>query len=305
MKLNFGDNNVSDKSAKQNDVERFWDETPCDSEKSNEDKNRHEYYIQIEKDRYSHQSHIKKIIAEIDIKGKKVLEIGTGVGTDARKMIEHGAIYTGINVDKGSANATNKALEIFGLKGKAIQCSATNMIFEDESFDIVYSFGVLHHIPDVAKAISEILRVLKPGGKLIVMVYNRKSINYYIEIMILRKIFLRLILLPGVINILKTAGFSEKVLSRHKELFSEKTKYSNEEWLSRNTDGPDNPFSRVYNYNELNELLSDFNIELQKVYFFDYTHWGIFGNVLPKFLINILGSSFGWHRMAYAVKRLS
>lgn len=175
----------------QDRVRAYWNDKPCDSELSDRDRLSREYFLDIERKRYDLQPHIHDILSKIDWRGKRVLEIGTGVGTDARQIIARGGLYVGTNVDRGSTEATSQALRVFSLPGIARECDATSLVFPDSTFDVVYSFGVLHHIPDVARAVAEIRRVLKPGGELLVMLYNRTSINYMIEIMLLRKIGLR------------------------------------------------------------------------------------------------------------------
>ena len=293
---------MNEKNRVQKDVENFWDKRPCDSDVSSKSQAERLYYEEIEADRYLHQGHINTIMDWVDWEGKKVLEIGTGVGTDARNMIQRGAIYQGINVDKGSVDLTSKALAVYGHEGRVDQCSATELMFPDESFDVVYSFGVLHHIPDADAAIKEVYRVLKPGGELLIMVYNRTSINYKLEIMFLRKLFIRVLCLPGVIPFLGLLRFPVNKLKRHAELYSENKNISNEEWLSRNTDGPDNPYSIVYDYDELDKYLSEFNVIKQEVFFFDASHWGVLGRLLPKKVVSYFGSKYGWHRVAYATK---
>jgi ubiquinone/menaquinone biosynthesis C-methylase UbiE len=287
---------------KQNSVEQFWNQKPCDSDMSFKQQGLLDYYNEIEQDRYFYQGHINRIMDWVQWEGKQVLEIGTGVGTDARNIVRRGGIYLGINVDQGSVDATKKALDVFGLDGEVKKCSATELSLPDESVDIVYSFGVLHHIPDVEKAVSEIERVLKPGGKLLIMVYNRASINYKIEILIIRKILVRFLRLPGMINLLSFLGFPKEKLKRHLEIFSSNKNMPEEEWLSRNTDGPDNPYSLVYNQNEIEKLLHAFEIHKNEVFYFDVRHWGKLSKLFPKCLVDFLGKHYGWHRVVYATK---
>lgn len=286
----------------QNAVEQFWDQKPCDSDMSSKQHGLLDYYNEIEQDRYSYQGHINRIMDWVQWNGKQVLEIGTGVGTDARNIIRRGGTYLGINVDQGSVDATKKALDVFGLEGEVKKCSATELFLPNESIDIVYSFGVIHHIPDAKKAISEIERVLKPGGKLLIMVYNRTSINYKLEILILRKILVRFLGIPGMIKLLSFLGFPKEKLQRHLEIFSSNKKMSDEEWLSRNTDGPDNPYSLVYDQNEIETLLHAFEIDKNEVFYFDTRHWGKLGKLFPKNLVEFLGRRYGWHRVVYASK---
>lgn len=295
---------MKDAAKQQEEVKQFWSSKPCDSDQSEKNPRTTDYFLEIENERYRYQAHILRLLSKIDWRNKRVLEIGTGVGTDARKIVEHGGIYTGINVDAGSVDMTTKALSAFSLPGEVRQCSATDMAFGNESFDIVYSFGVLHHIPEVEKAVAEIRRVLKPGGELFVMLYNKSSINYNIEILFLRKLFLILLALPGVIGVLHFLGFPKEKLKRHAEIYRTSKKMSAQEWLSRNTDGPDNPYSCVYGRREAEKLFKYFEIISDEVYFFDYRHWGIFGRAMPQSLVNFLGRRWGWHRIVHAVKRL-
>ena len=292
---------MSDVEKKQQDVQAFWNEKPCDSDVSLKAHDDRTYYEEIESDRYKYQGHINHIMGWLSWENRKVLEIGTGVGTDARNIISRGGEYQGINVDQGSVDATAKALKVYRLAGNVIQCSATDLVFPDNSFDIVYSFGVLHHIPDVERAVSEINRVLKPGGKLLVMLYNRSSINYKLEILVIRKLFVRLLRIPGLIRVFGLMGLPEIKLRRHAELFASR-KMSAEEWLSRNTDGPDNPYSLVYSRQEIEKVLNKFVIDKNEVFYFDARHWGLLGKLLPASIVDYLGRRWGWHRVVYASK---
>lgn len=288
--------------GRQGQVESFWNSKPCDSDRSALAPKSREYFLEIERERYRYQHHIPQILSRADFRGKRVLEIGTGVGTDARHIIGKGGLYIGVNVDQGSTDMTASALEAFALPGTVERCSATSLKYDDESFDVIYSFGVLHHIPDVEKAISEIYRVLKPSGTLLIMLYNRSSINYRVEIMFLRKLFLHLLTVPGAIPFLTKIGFPREKLERHRELYRMAERVGDDEWLSRNTDGPDNPYSRVYGRSEIEALLSRFRILRQEIYFLDARHWGILGGLLPRAAIEWLGRRWGWHRVVYASK---
>ena len=287
----------------QERVREFWNNQPCDSELSDRDRQSRDYFLEIERSRYALQPHIPDILARIDWRGKRVLEIGTGVGTDARNIIGRGGIYTGINIDRGSTAATAQALRTFSLPGVALQGNAVSLDFPDSTFDVVYSFGVLHHIPEVEQAAAEIHRVLKPGGELLVMLYNRASINYVVEIMFLRKLGLRILSAPGCIALLARMGFPRQKLLRHAELHRRGKPMTDQEWLGRNTNGPDYPYCRgVYGAAEAAELLAAFQVKCNEVYFFDHRHWGILGRLLPRNLRILLGRHWGWHRIVHAQK---
>jgi SAM-dependent methyltransferase len=289
-------------SVIQERVRKYWDGGPCDSEESDRSRPPREYFLDIERQRYELQPHIPEVLSKIDWSGKRVLEIGSGLGTDARAIIGKGGDYTGINVDQASTEATAKALRTFSLRGSALQRDATSLDFPDAAFDVVYSFGVLHHIPAVGAAVTEIHRVLKPGGRLLLMLYNRTSINYSIEIMFLRKLALRVLTLPGAIAVLARMGFPRRKLERHRELAAQLGSMKDDEWLSRNTDGPDNPHSVAYDAAQAAALLCAFRILENEVCFFDHRHWGLLGSLLPERLRRALGQRWGWHRIVHAVK---
>lgn len=299
----LSENGPKNAEAVQGEVAAFWNAEPCDSENSLLSPTTQEYYKEIEADRYAYQGHILEILNWLEWNGRNVLEIGTGVGTDARQMVVRGANYNGINVDPASCETTRTALKVFGHAGEVRNMSATEMSFQPSMFDTVYSFGVLHHIPDVQKAVSNIHRVLKPGGKVIFMVYNRSSINYQVEIRYLRRWMLKILKLPGLIPFFGKIGFPEEKLQRHVELFEKFGKMSDAEWLSRNTDGPDNPYSLVYGRDEIAPLLGEgFHVLRNEVYYFDWRHWGMLGRVLPQALVSWLGRRWGWHRVVLAQK---
>jgi len=291
-----------DSALAQERVRAYWNGKPCESELSDLPRWSREYFLDIERRRYELQPHILEIQSKLDWKRKQVLEIGTGLGTDARRIIGMGGVYTGINVDSASTEATLQALRAFSRPGVVLVKDATSLDFPDGSFDVVYSFGVLHHIPDAESAVAEIHRVLKPGGELLVMLYNRSSINYAIEIMFLRKLCLRILHFPGAIALLRRLGFPRDKLERHLELRRAQSGMTDEEWLSRNTDGPDNPYSRVYGAKEAEDLLKAFRIEQNELHFFDHRHWGRLGHLLPESVRRAAGRHWGWHRIVYAKK---
>jgi len=107
---------------------------------------------------------------------KKVLEVGVGDGIDHLELAKAGAILSGIDITPKSIELTKKNLELHGYKSNLLVADAENLPFEDNSFDVVYSFGVLLSVPDTQKAIDEICRVLKPSGKAIVSLYHKYSL---------------------------------------------------------------------------------------------------------------------------------
>lgn len=110
--------------------------------------------------------------------GKKVLDVGAGNGYVLSKYAQEGAHVVGADITKKAIDLCRKRFGLLGLEGNFVLGNAETLPFEPESFDCVCCMGVLHHTPSPRKAVDEIFRVLKPGGRLIAMVYHRNSILY-------------------------------------------------------------------------------------------------------------------------------
>jgi ubiquinone/menaquinone biosynthesis C-methylase UbiE len=108
--------------------------------------------------------------------GLRVLEIGCGPGYDALTLLQNGALYSGIDIAPENIERTRKHLAPYGFEPDVREGDAEALSFPDATFDVVYSNGVLHHVPSIATALAECKRVLKPGGCLYLVVYNRLSI---------------------------------------------------------------------------------------------------------------------------------
>jgi SAM-dependent methyltransferase len=108
-------------------------------------------------------------------KGKKVLEIGVGLGADHQRFAQAGAELHGIDLTRRAVEHTRRFLVFSGLKSNLSVGDAENLDFPDQYFDIVYSWGVLHHSPDTPKTIIEVHRVLKLGGSARIMIYHKWS----------------------------------------------------------------------------------------------------------------------------------
>ncbi|MGB9680636.1 MAG: class I SAM-dependent methyltransferase [Minisyncoccia bacterium] len=113
-------------------------------------------------------------------KDKRVLEVGVGDGIDHLELAKAGAILTGIDITPKSIELTKQNLELHGYKSTLFVADAEILPFEDSIFDAVYSFGVLHHVPNIQKAINEIYKVLKPGGKAVVSLYHKDSLSFWL-----------------------------------------------------------------------------------------------------------------------------
>ena len=134
--------------------------------------------------RYSLQDYMHKVIRFGDYEGKRILEIGCGSGIDSVEFLRYEAEEV-ISLDwtKSSVSMTKQLLEESHQKGCIIQADASHLPFNSNSFDVVYSFGVLHHIPDIEAVIKDIHRILRVDGILLTMFYNRNSLLYSYSIL--------------------------------------------------------------------------------------------------------------------------
>jgi 2-polyprenyl-3-methyl-5-hydroxy-6-metoxy-1,4-benzoquinol methylase len=279
------------------EVEQFWSAHPCGSDQSSA-VSRREYFQEIENRRYRLIRDIPEMARFGHFAGKEVLEVGCGIGTDGVQFARHGASYTGINLDAGSTQLAKECFAVCQATGTIAQMNAEAMSFPDNSFDHVYSLGVIHHTPHPERIVKEIHRVLRPGGSITVMIYNRSSINYHVEIMFLRKIF-RLLLTPRFAPrfFAFALGLDTSKLDRHRSIMLSE-RMTPERWISINTDGPDCPLARVYSRAEALSLFRSggFRELRTSIRFFNTEHYGYLGRCIPAGLADALGRRWGWSR---------
>jgi SAM-dependent methyltransferase len=162
------------KDSKQQ-VFDFWNAASCGEDLYLTSTKKSGYQDQA-KSRYELEPYILDFAKFEQSKGKRVLEIGVGLGADHQKFAEAGAILTGIDLTQRAIEHTKNRFDTFKLQSTLMNCDAENLSFADETFDIVYSWGVLHHSPNTPRAIGEVLRVLKPGGTARIMIYSKWSL---------------------------------------------------------------------------------------------------------------------------------
>lgn len=135
-----------------------------------------EFYLEIDK-RVPPCSLL--LINSLSLKNKDVLEVGVGAGSHAGLLSKNTKSFTGIDLTDYSVESTRKRMKVFGLNGEVLKMDAERMSFDDNSFDLVWAWGVIHHSANTAKVLKEIQRILRPGGRVITMVYHRGWWNYY------------------------------------------------------------------------------------------------------------------------------
>jgi SAM-dependent methyltransferase len=211
--------------------------------------------------RYHQEGHIPACLDRFDFRDKRVLEIGLGQGAESEQLIRRGARWSGLDLTPESVERVRARLELRALPhDKLQQGSALDIPWPDGSFDVVFSHGVLHHIPDIKTAQAEIHRVLRPRGTLIAMLYARRSLNYQLSIRIVRRAILatayplrRTRLLRDAPPILRQhlQNAEDEGLRRYLRL---------DAFTHRSTDGPLNPYARVYSLREVKADFPDFEL---------------------------------------------
>lgn len=286
-------------------VRDFWQKNPCGTKFTDAEMGTRAFYELTEEHRYAKEWHIPLAAGFEKTRGARVLEIGCGLGTDGAQFAKAGAIYTGVDLTSAAVELARKRFELFNLPGDFRTADAEKLDFPDESFDLVYSHGVLHHTPDTAAAVKEIHRVLRVGGRAIVMLYHRDSYNYRVNIRLLRRMGAHLLKNEtGLKLVHRLTGEPVESLREHARSLKEDARsyLAPDEFLSQHTDGAGNPLARVYSRREARELFKDFSEVKLAVHFLNKRWLPVVGNLLTRGMETRLASRWGWHLWIYATK---
>lgn len=167
----------SDLQITKETVRAWWNQQACGTQFAESDELTPAYFAEIEEARYRLEPYIHSFAQFTRYHGKKVLEVGIGAGTDFVQWVRAGALVYGVDLTVEAITHTRCRLELEGLQARDLrQADAEHLDYPDDSFDLVYSWGVIHHTPDPFKALSEIVRVARPGGEVKVMIYHRHSV---------------------------------------------------------------------------------------------------------------------------------
>lgn len=244
------------------EIQRWWNSSPCCSKATNAQWGTKQFYEHVDLYKDTYEPFVNGIADYATWNGKNILEIGVGVGKDFSRFASAGAAANGVDISFESLRLTKKRLEIFGLKGNLCLADAEQLPFKGDAFDLVFSWGALHHTPGTQAAVNEVYRCLKPNsGKLIVMLYNKKSIlNIYYTVL---------------------SFFSFNRPGRFAAL----------------TDGAGNPFSKAYSSRDALGMFSKFrNVKIQSY----EAKKSPFAKIFNFF--KILEKYFGWFMVIKAQK---
>jgi 2-polyprenyl-3-methyl-5-hydroxy-6-metoxy-1,4-benzoquinol methylase len=160
-------------------VKDFWDRRPCNIRHSPRPVGTREYFDEVEARNYFVEPHIPRFAQFERWCGKKVLEIGCGIGTDTINFARHGAHVTAVELSEKSLEIAQKRAEVYGLQDRIRFCPGNaeelTTFVPVEPYDLIYSFGVIHHTPNPERVVEQMCHYVQPGSTVKVMVYHRYS----------------------------------------------------------------------------------------------------------------------------------
>ena len=188
----------------------------------------------------------KYLLKNSELEGKILLDYGCGPGNDLVWAIERGAEVIGMDVSKSSLNEAKDRLKFHGNNFKLIHKNTNQkFLIEDESVDIITSYGVLHHIGDISETLSEFKRVLKPDGEIHIMVYNKNSLWWHLYVA-------SILAFP-----IKNLNYRDKIKNKIIKSFEtfEHSEPNLKEIFRTSTEGPNCPVSECYTPDEFLRIM--------------------------------------------------
>jgi ubiquinone/menaquinone biosynthesis C-methylase UbiE len=163
-------------------VRQYWEKEPCGTSEwivKEAEERSPEWFKGVEAYRYEQEPHIPAVAQFTRWSGQKLLEIGVGAGADHLQFARAGADCHGVDLTDAAIETTRQHLALYGLKSKLQRADAEKLPFEQGTFDVAYSWGVIHHSEKPEVIVDQIHRVLKPGGTFVGMMYQRHSLVTY------------------------------------------------------------------------------------------------------------------------------
>lgn len=309
-------NSLSQSAAQSSeDVREFWNTEACGAHYVRAEKGSAEFYERYRELRYATEWHIPRLVPFETTRGERVLEIGCGNGADGALFAGQGALYTGVDLTETAVEATRRHFQVLGLSGRFQIENAERLGFQDGSFDFVYSHGVLHHTPHPSAAFAEVYRVLRPGGRAVLMLYHKNSFNYYVRIMG----YMRARTLLRIAN--RVGHFSDDRAHLRDEIVGIRGNEASSIWeihyqnflragwsylradnfVHHATDGPECPIAFAYTRGMVEQAFSNFrDIETRVAHFplrkYSFTRW------VPRRVEEGISSICGWYLFVYLTK---
>jgi 2-polyprenyl-3-methyl-5-hydroxy-6-metoxy-1,4-benzoquinol methylase len=161
-------------------IKRYWNTQPCNIRHSKNDVGTPEFFHEVSERRYRVEPHIPEFAGFHQWTGKRVLEVGCGIGSDAEEFAKHGADYVGIDLSDQSIALCRQRFDTLSLDGEFYNIDVTDVdkLTQLGEFDLVYSYGVIHHFPGIEDIVSNIRQVVKTNGEFRFMVYAKNSWKY-------------------------------------------------------------------------------------------------------------------------------
>jgi len=160
-------------------VREYWDRRPCNIRHSTKTPGSREYFDEVEKRKYFVEPHIPRFAEFPRWQDKRVLEIGCGIGTDTINFARNGASVTAVDLSEKSLEMARKRAEVYGLADRIRfyhgSAEQLEQVVPPETFDLIYSFGVIHHTPHPERVLEQLGSYSRPGTTVKFMVYNRHS----------------------------------------------------------------------------------------------------------------------------------
>jgi SAM-dependent methyltransferase len=263
-------------------VRAYWNRRPCNIRHSTKPVGTREYFDEVEARKYFVEPHIPKFAEFERWKGKKVLEIGCGIGTDSINFARAGADVTVVDLSDESIAVCKKRFEVFGLKANFYSGDAEHLgeFVPVQKYDLIYSFGVIHHTPHPEKVFEQLKQYCKPDTELRIMLYSRWCWKVFWIV----------------------AGYGKGAFWKADELVRT---YSEAQTGS--------PVTYTYSFSGVRRLMNDFNVEkISKDHIFPYVidkyvkydyQWVWYFRWMPTPWFRWLEHRLGWHTLITARPR--
>lgn len=263
-------------------VRAYWNRRPCNIRHSNKPVGTRAYFDEVEARKYFVEPHIPGFAEFERWRGKKVLEIGCGIGTDSINFARAGAHVTVIDLSDESLELCKERFQVFGLKAHFYAGNAEHLseIVPPEKYDLIYSFGVIHHTPHPEQVFEQLKQYCKPGTELRIMLYTKWSWKVFWIIL----------------------GYGKGAFWRTDELVRT---YSEAQTGS--------PITYYYSFNGVRHLMHDFDVtKIRKDHIFPYQiakyvkyeyAWVWYFRWMPMPLFRWLEHRLGWHTLIWALPR--